>query len=573
MYCSVIFYKNSDRGGSSTTYSYTQGKESGVMNSIDCLETSSNTWLVVYSDKYYGGDWMKVGPNIYQSDLKKISRGSDDNWKNQIQSFVMYDHEPAFWGTSSGTPTLDLPGCKAFFSENTDFEGDNVTYDGPVNVSPLPAYTTDYNKALDNSINSLKTGTQAWLAIYDAQNYTGNYCRIQPNTAYSDLNDLARGDGGDWKNQMQSFELFDTNPTSWHLSFNLDTFHEQFLDNFPDSTATGGSAIGYQTQDAQYRIYDPQVSFPDANSMVISLSIDHIIGLSTDDHATLTITVDGDGGIDNVNYTWDAGSTYQIPDSVVKAVDEGVEVAGAIGALETCGISEEAAQEFVEVFDTACQVFNDIANLMTKWMENDGGRFYMVPVVSHTINRAFNAVVDSAQSFSSLPAIDFNHTSFETNLGNQSGVSISKDWFQWSNTSGSLNQTMEYTKSDYTYRTWYQESSIMNGNIGMLLSCKIDFERTTGDDHIILLLGFSVTPPDNILVCQFAQASVQFHGSEDNNIVGVPVTSGDIAQGIYDSLSAILSIDFGTVDDTTAGRHTLPDIARLNVTAMLQSVE
>jgi hypothetical protein len=169
----------------------------------------------------------------------------------------------------------------------------------------------------------------------------------------------------------------------------------------------------------------------------------------------------------------------------------------------------------------------------------------------------------------------FDHTQFATALDNQSGVSISKSWYQWSGTSGDLNKTMEYKKGDYTYRTWYQETSVMNGDIGMFVSCKIDFERSTGDDHIMLLTGFSRTPTgvgQNYTVeMKFAQASVQFHGSEDNNIAGVPVTSGDFGQGIYDSLSAILSEDFGDVDDTTAGRQTLPDIARMNVNAMIES--
>ena len=165
----------------------------------------------------------------------------------------------------------------------------------------------------------------------------------------------------------------------------------------------------------------------------------------------------------------------------------------------------------------------------------------------------------------------FNHSTFATQLDAYSGISISRSWFQWGNTLGSLNTVMEYKKGDNTYRTWYQETSSMKENAGLLVSCKVDYERGTGDDHIIILTGFQITSTGPVMV--FAQASVQFHGDETNNIIGTPVTTGDMGQGIYDSLNAsIQSDDFGNVDDSTAGRRTLPDIARANVNSILHSV-
>lgn len=165
----------------------------------------------------------------------------------------------------------------------------------------------------------------------------------------------------------------------------------------------------------------------------------------------------------------------------------------------------------------------------------------------------------------------FDHNTFATQLDAYDGISISKSWFQWNNTKGDLNKTMEYQKGDNTYRTWYQETSTMKENSGMLVSCKVDYERGTGDDHIIILTGFQITSTGPVMV--FAQASVQFHGDESNNIIGAPVTSGDMGQGIYNSLNAtIQSDDFGNIDDSTSGRRTLPDIARANVNAILKAV-
>ena len=392
--CKVTFYRNDDYGSQSDSYSYPQAKESGVMSTIDSFKTDGDAWVVVYNGKYFQGDWLKAGPNSAFHDLNETPRSNEGgDWKNQIQSFVMYDHKPAFWdNTHDGGPYIDLAGSSVYFTENTGFSGDNTTYTAPGNHSGLPSYTTNPSKDMTNTINSLATGPQGWLVIYDQENFKGNYLRIMPNTKYDDMKGLARGDDGDWKNDIMSFQLYNQHPADWGLSFNLDTFRGQFTDYYSDNTISG-NAIGYLTQDCQFRVYDPLPTFPTTDTMVLTITIDHIIDMSTDDHAVLTISFDADGSVNDVGYTWDAGSAYQVPDGVVKAVDATVEMAGAIGALETCGISEEAAQVFLEVFDTSCKVFNDLSNAMAKVTDNDGGRFYMICEVAHVITRACNSVV------------------------------------------------------------------------------------------------------------------------------------------------------------------------------------
>lgn len=172
--------------------------------------------------------------------------------------------------------------------------------------------------------------------------------------------------------------------------------------------------------------------------------------------------------------------------------------------------------------------------------------------------------------------MNFNHDTFATQIKNTSGISCSStSWSQWNNTKGNLNTVLNYSEGSDDFCTWYQETSTWTDrasskDAGMMVSCKIDFKRGTGDDHIILLACFMNTSSGPQM--KFAQASVQFHGSEQNNIVGTPVTSGDMGQGIYNSLSAILNDDFGSVDDSTDGRKKLPGIAQINVNAMLRSV-
>ncbi|MFN3851869.1 MAG: hypothetical protein ACK4NY_20695 [Spirosomataceae bacterium] len=288
--------------------------------------------------------------------------------------------------------------CNVSFFSNHNKGGDGRAFAGPTSYSSLEnVYYTGTNNSMNKSIDSAGTDTSAWVVIYDQPNFQGNSYKLYPDRTYDDFNHIQRGSdsSNDWKNQVQSFQLYDHLPASWSLGFNVDTFTSLFPNHVDATPPFGDKAIGYQTQDAEYRIYLPQVSYPDESSMSIYVQIDHIIGMSTDDHVTLNLSIGMDGTVKVTNYTWDAGSAYQIPNSVVKAVDLGAEVAGALGALESAGISEAAAQEFVETFDTCVKVFNDISNLMNKWSENDGGRFYMIPVVCHVINRICYSVTKS----------------------------------------------------------------------------------------------------------------------------------------------------------------------------------
>jgi hypothetical protein len=292
----------------------------------------------------------------------------------------------------------------SFFSKN-DEGGKSRSFPGPASYPSLSnVHYSNTNDSMKQSIDSADTDSSAWVMIYDQENFMGNSYKLYPghsgkgsSNPYSDFNHIQRGSdsSNDWKSQVQSFKLYNHLPASWSLGFDMDTFISLFPNEYDDTPAFSDTAIGYQTQDCEYRIYQPQISYPDENSMAVYLEIDHIIGMSTDDKVTLTLNFTLDGIVSVTNYTWDAGSGYQIPNGVVKAVDLGAEVAGALGALESAGISEAAAQEFVETFDTCVKVFNDVSKLLNKASENDGGRFYFIPVVCHIINRICSSVTKS----------------------------------------------------------------------------------------------------------------------------------------------------------------------------------
>ena len=174
--------------------------------------------------------------------------------------------------------------------------------------------------------------------------------------------------------------------------------------------------------------------------------------------------------------------------------------------------------------------------------------------------------------------MNFDHNQFSQALGDYTGIEIQDadnnyGWNGWNLQTDTYSQVLNYSKGGFNYRTWYQEFSY-SGTLGMFVSCKVDYERLTGDDHIIILAGFANTNQGTTLV--FAQASVEFHGSDNDNndflnIITPPITLdqySDIGQGIYDAINSQLSANYGLIDGTNDGRQTLPDIARANVNSI-----
>jgi hypothetical protein len=62
------------------------------------------------------------------------------------------------------------------------------------------------------SYDSLQTGSQSWLVAWNQPNFSGDRLVVQPNTYLSDLNHVPRTGGGDWKDQITSYQLYNYNP-------------------------------------------------------------------------------------------------------------------------------------------------------------------------------------------------------------------------------------------------------------------------------------------------------------------------------------------------------------------------
>lgn len=169
------------------------------------------------------------------------------------------------------------------------------------------------------------------------------------------------------------------------LRLDLTGFYNQFPNHTSDKD---GTAITYTVEDSDYRIYQPTQS-----GNVFTINLDHIRGDATDDHATLIVEFDDTKGcIKSYSGTWTAGNDgYVIPKQVIELVDTGAEILGAVGAIETAGISEEAAQAVVADFDTFCKLFNFISKQIVK-LSDDGGRFYFTAVGCHAVVRLGTSV-------------------------------------------------------------------------------------------------------------------------------------------------------------------------------------
>ncbi|MEZ4784630.1 MAG: hypothetical protein R3F28_11240 [Candidatus Kapaibacterium sp.] len=179
----------------------------------------------------------------------------------------------------------------------------------------------------------------------------------------------------------------------------------------------------------------------------------------------------------------------------------------------------------------------------------------------------------------------FDYNQFAQSLDSYTDMDVKDEhngndgWVKWSGSSSNsiYNQVIEYTYSDQTsgktlqYRSWYMETSTMKSDGGMIVSVKIDYERSTGDDHIILIAGYDVNGYIN-----FAQCSIQFHGASQDNLTVAPITSSDttdIALTMYNTLYDLQkNVDYGGSTDN-AGRKSFAYITQLHIYAMNASVK
>jgi hypothetical protein len=159
-----------------------------------------------------------------------------------------------------------------------------------------------------------------------------------------------------------------------------------------------GSAIKFRSQDSDYRVYIPDkdpdkstISYNSAGQMVLTLSVDHIIGteLSKDDHSTATMTFDTDGSLvqTDMTVTFEDSGPLTIPRWLVTDVDVTVAVLGLVLAPDSDGGSVAEALKVIKDIDDFVRTFNNITSNIRKFTD-DGGRLNFPAVVAMEMNRA-----------------------------------------------------------------------------------------------------------------------------------------------------------------------------------------
>ncbi|MFN8397321.1 MAG: hypothetical protein U0176_22040 [Bacteroidia bacterium] len=388
----VTFYDKNDYDGNSDAFTGAQRRSYSTSKAWDSIDVGSNTWLVVYNGSDFTGDYLFVSGDKH--DLNHVSRSSGGDWKNQIKSFIMYSSQPSWW--NSGVPQADdlnLAANQAMFTSSTNYMDDCSVYDAYASESNLygTTYATDHGRPMIDTIQSIATGSSCWVEVWAEYNDYPPYLRIYPNSKLPDLNAVARYPSGDWKNRISGMKVYDTLPdATWNLKFDDKKFFSLFPDAAPSSDSSG-PFYRYTTQDCTYDIRVTTVYSPKRDQFQVSFRIDYETS-GHNDKVELDVIVDGNNVFQSVAYTYEQGGAVQIPKSVINAVDYGADIAGMLGLIETAGISEEAADSFIEAFDTACDVFNKVMNVLYKLSQANDGRFYLVAVTSHVICRALNSI-------------------------------------------------------------------------------------------------------------------------------------------------------------------------------------
>ena len=121
---------------------------------------------------------------------------------------------------------------------------------------------------------------------------------------------------------------------------------------------------------------------------------------------------------------------------------------------------------------------------------------------------------------------------------------------------------------DWDYRTWKPDVSLGRDGIGLLVSCKIDQDRSRKDDHVVLIAAFNRKCE---LVCVQLAVQSLHHSSEIEP--GDPLFASE-GVDIYDaakrSLDSGVKAILGKKDD--AGLEHISAVAVKNLHAMQKAV-
>lgn len=622
-------------GGSGNTYGGAQGQRN-ISADDNQAQAYANTWVLAFDGTNYTGNILKIDSSPDPIDLGSTTRydssGKDiGDWKNQIQSFILYKQQPSWWNSITHTAPsneqlFELHDAQVAVFQEAGFSSDNHVFEGPytcTDVANVGYSTNGHNMSGLYAISSLKTGPNAWLIVFDHPQMKGDFKKIVPNSGqsttqssdYSDLNNIERDDlsgkkDGDWNDQPNSFVIYNYEPEFWNTDYASPYIDSKTLYNlYPSPTSDeSDSKITYMVEDSTYSVDYPDYQYQSADQGTsiygdethddtstlpqngwtkYHVHMEHDIHLAWNDTADFDIYFDNAGNIVQIgNFNWTSNGAFDVPSTVIKSVD-------AIGAylsasLSLIGVDTSVIDDFIDGFNFVCNAFNTIAKKVYQFSDN-GGQFYFLPVICHTINRIASTVAtqyalpiytDSSDIRNSY-TLNFDNGNFPTALTGTLGSEAGSWQIKQNMDAGALpfNQVSEYAYQGSNYRTWYQETSV-SGSLGMFVSCKIDYEvgDSSKDDHVIILMGFIIpdTASSTAPILSFAQATVQFTDGSNDNImtpafngaVGAPNYTTDIIGSVYQFIDSKLSGI--TMSSSQHGRQYLAVITKANMSAIAQ---
>lgn len=341
------------------------------------------------------------------------------------------------------------------------------------------------------------------------------------------------------------------------LKLSLKTLGNLYPDGWNDKD---GKAASFDSEDSQYRTYQPEAKSSSDGRIQLLVKQDHIRGGATDDHVEATVIYAADGSLESVTTNWTAGNGgYQIPDwtlnltskAVAASVDVIVDVLSEGALIELDPEIAEVASRTVEAIGNT---YNFLSKTVVKWSD-DGGRLNFIAVANHNLNKLLYSVRPDNYTPPSTQLV-YSQSAFEKAIGH--------------NFNDQDDQAMEYESHDSNYRTWRLDDSPLYGDAGLYLSTKIDHIRGSNkDDHIIVMVAYNAAGKPIQ-----GQAAVQMK-EEDPIITSVIAqdasNSVDIASAVANAVQSQLKSDYGAAG-SNSGRQNIPHIIEKNINAMNSSV-
>ncbi|MFO0908652.1 MAG: hypothetical protein U0794_09870 [Isosphaeraceae bacterium] len=100
-------------------------------------------------------------------------------------------------------------GCSVSFRSHFNFKGGLIRIGGPVVMLDVRHLHFDNGERFENNVDSLATGPNTWIEVYEHFKLTGRCLQIGPNERITNLDPVKMGD------KISSFRIMNQAPQWW----------------------------------------------------------------------------------------------------------------------------------------------------------------------------------------------------------------------------------------------------------------------------------------------------------------------------------------------------------------------